>query len=670
MGRYPTYDEPFCRFGGRTTGSLRQRESQTMNLTKTLRENGKTLLMIFMALLLVAFLIPQQIQGCADRRRAEVLRVGQAFGRNVSSQELQAAAAEMDILRSMGAMQQGPTPLDYYLLRAEADAAGVRVGRDEIISILRGGGVGDTILAEVQARHRVSYDRIYEVLGNWMAVNRYRGYQVSAIFDSLPRQRLAYRNANQNATARISTLESRAFERLVPEPTEEQLQAFFDACKDRTTAHTPDELVFGYKRPDRLRYEYLTVDPAKIKSRVQVRTAQVEQYFKDNAGAFTKPDPLATQPVEGQPPPEVPMTFEEARDIAREELRERRAVEDAQRVLNDIHAEVSRKWLGLERDKSGYVSTPPETESFEQIARRYAERGVEFIGSDFVDQAGLQRIPGLSQAVVSDRMRLTAAQLAFRVQGLFTPQPGDPLPVLSLMEPSGVMSTRQTDPRTRRPAPRQPYLMRIVAVAPSAPPASMDEVRDQLVKDWKTVQAFALAKAEAEKLAARAREVGLDVAVQEATALKEILAQSEAAATQPAGASPVPPRYVAALEPFSPQRLIRQAAFIEQVGNAPGTAMRIFALEDDAEDPATQPAHKIAALAVPSSFKWLVAELVAVQPVYEGSFEMQLAQAAERGAMMSFQRFEADWRAPQNVAARTGFVAAPRPERGSESDAE
>lgn len=641
-----------------------------MNLTKTLRENGKTLLMIFMALLLVAFLIPQQIQGCADRRRTEVLRVGEAFGRNVSTEQLQSATAEMDILRSMGAMQPGLSALEYYLLRSEAEAAGVRVGRDEIVSILRGGGVGDAILAEIQARHRVSYDHIYKVLANWMAVSRYRAYQTAAIFDSLPRQRLAYRNANQNATARISTIEVRAFERLVPEPTEEQLQAFFEECKDRTTAHTADALVFGYKRPDRVRYEYLTVDPAKIKSHVQVRTAQVEQYFKDNAAAFTKPDPLATQPVEGQPPPEVPMTFDEARDIAREELRERRAVEEAHRVLNEIHSELSRKWLGLERDKNGFVTTAPEVESFEAIAKRTAERGVEYVGSELVDQAGLQRVPGLSQAVVSDRMRLTAAQLAFRVQGLFTPQPGDSLPVLSLNEPSDVMSTRQTDPRTRRQVPRQPYIMRIVAVAPSAPPASMDEVREQLVKDWKTVQAFALAKAEAEKLAARAREVGLDIAVQEATALKEILAQSEAAATQPAGAAPIPPRYVAALEPFSPQRLVRQSAFIEQVGNAPGVAKRIFALDDDATDPATQPAHKIAALPVPTSFKWLVAELVAVQPVYEGSFEAQLAQAAERGAMMSFQRFDADWRAPQNVAARTGFVAAPRPEEGPVPGAE
>ncbi len=621
--------------------------------------------MVFMSLLLVAFLIPQQIQGCSDRRREQALRLGEVYGKSISTQERELAGNELELLASLGLInpQQLPSPIDYYLMREEARAAGVVVGRDEVISLLRSGGFSDAAMSQLQQRFGVSYDRIYSVLGNWLSVSRLRGYQGQAIFESLPRQRLTYRNTSQLATAKLSTLEVRAFERLVPEPTEGQLQAFFEECKDRTTAHTADRLVFGYKRPDRVRVEYLTVDPAKLKSHVQVRAAQVEQYFKENAPFFTKPDPLATQPVEGQPPAEVPMTFEEAREVAREELRDRRAVEEAQRAMNDIQSQLVRPWHSAARDEHGFVTTPPEAVSFADLAKQYADRGVEFAGTELLDQMALQRTAGLSQAMIGDRMRMTAAQLAFRVQGLYTPQRGEAAPVLSPMEPSAVLMTRQTDPRTRRPSPRQPFVMRVVAVAPSAPPASIDEIREQLVKDWKLVQAFALAKAEAEKLVARAKEVGLDAAVADAKELKELLAASETAATQPAGAAPVPPRYVGALEPFSPQRLTRQSGFIEQVGSAPGVAKQIFALEDDAADPATQPAHRVVSAPVANSFKYLVAELVSLQPAYEGTFETQLALSAERNATMFFQRFDAEWRAPQNIAARTGFVAAPRPEQ-------
>lgn len=632
-----------------------------MKLSKFLRKNSRTLILVFMSALLVAFLIPDTIQTLSGPDPAGKVVLGRAFGRGITLADQQRTSAEFNVLARIGMLERMPEEavLDYYLLLEEARQRGIRVGPDEVRRYLADRGVSDQRLQEVQRASHLSYDRIYEIVGRWVAVDRLGRIQGAAITDSLPRQEINYRNQAQEAVARLALVSSRAFRYRVPEPTEEELTAFFEECKDRVTAHTEQELVYGYRLPDRVRLEYLTVNPTRIRDTITVQAVRVKQYFEDNRHRYMKPDPIATQPVAGRLP-EMPMTFEEARDQAREDYRTARALEVAQGLINDIYVEAHRAWGAGVRDEDGFLPPPDESgPSFQDLRAQFsATYEVEYGQTDLVSADELRRVPGLGRAgLLFGRQYIEVAQLAFRAKGILARDPGDGQPVFNVGEPAPVVLTVEQDPRSGQRFPHQAYLFRVIEVAPAAPPASMDEVRDRLVQDWKLVQAHQIARSYADALAARAREIGLEAAVEEATELKEILASAEQASTQPAdpdGPPPVPERYLDQLQPFTPPQLTRERSYVYRVGMAPGLSRAVFALS---ELPAGEeaPLHRVTAAPVATVNQWVVAELVEVKPIYAGAFEEQLAQSLRMAQYVEMQRFVRDWISPRNVQERVGF---------------
>lgn len=662
-----------------------------MSIQKFFRQYSRTLLMVFMALLLVTFLIPSTIEGCGERERTARMRWGEAYGAAVTERDRTQASAELGWLMRMGLppptgrAEERDRALQYHLMNLEAHHAGLRVGREEALGFLQSIQMPAESLQFVQQRSHMSYDQIYDMVGRWLAVMRLAALQQTALFESLPRRQMQYRDRMQEAAVQIAALDSRAFVERVPEPTEEQLSEFFEATKDRPTAHTQDELVFGYRLPKRVQLEILTVNPEALKPRLSTR--ELNQYFEDHRQRYTRPDPSASQPADGSPPPQVPMTFEEARERVREDARRDKAAQEAQRIVNEMYNDARQPWIASTIDDDGFA-VPPTTESiaFTALRDRYtAQAPIEYQMTTLLDQKGLQALPGFGQAGLgasaAGQTRLPAPTLALRVKGLLEKDPNDRQPVLTLMEPAPVVLTQRPDPQTRQMHPHQAFLFRVVQLAPEAPPAALDEVRTQVVKDWKLQQAHELAGQYAERLAARAREVGLPAAVAEATELRDILSAAEQAATQPEGSAMSAPPYVKNLGPIAPERFTRQSTFIRQVGSVgPKVAEAIFALAAEpaptsapstAEAPATTsaPAHRAALINQADKFRWLVGELIELKPLYAVGFEDELTRDAPSGSP-EVRRFQEAWLDPRNVEQRTGFrsavEAAPRDERGSE----
>ena len=627
-----------------------------MKFTKYLRDNSRTLLMVFMALLLVAFLIPQSIQNWSDRGEAVRMPLGQVFGRELTSTDLQQTAADVQVLASAGV--RTPDAIDYYLLGEEAKRVGLEVGRDEVQAQL-GQGQAAVVLQGLQRSSRMSYDRIYEAFGRRDAVERLARLSACGLVDSLPRQELVYRDRTQQGVAECVVLDDKAFLHLVPEPTEEELQAFFEAAKDRKTNHTDEQLEFGYLLPDRVRLEYLTVNPDKIRGKVTVQAAQVKRFFEENQQRYMKPDPTASQPAAGGKPPQVPMTFDEAKDKAREDCREARAIELAQSQINDMYAEAHRPWATAARDTDGFA-TPPETPpvSFEELKQRFsAKLEVEYGQTELVGSEKLATIPGLGGAnmAIGRGETLRVSDLALRVKGLLAKDPADGKPVLNLMEPAPVMLSQKLDPQSRKGTPHQAFLFRVMQIAPSGPPASVDDVRTQLVQDWKLMKAHELAGQHAAQLAATARDVGVRAAVTQATELKDILTAAEKSpppAADPNATAPPAPKYVDNFQAYQAE-FTRQAGVVLRVGRVPDIVKALFALADT---PAAEGARRVQTSPVARQNKWLVAEVTGVKPIFREPFEAQLAQTLKSNWQRDIQRFATDWLTPQNIKGRTGFV--------------
>ena len=79
-----------------------------MKLAKFFRNNSRTLLMVFMSLLLVTFLIPQTVQSLSGRDAGLNRRWGEAFGKKITDRDLQNVYADAQLLYRAGLLQRPP----------------------------------------------------------------------------------------------------------------------------------------------------------------------------------------------------------------------------------------------------------------------------------------------------------------------------------------------------------------------------------------------------------------------------------------------------------------------------------------------------------------------------------------------------------------------------------
>jgi hypothetical protein len=666
-----------------------------MRFTKFFRRYSRTLLMVFMSLLLVVFLVGPVLQNMTRKPRDQKMVIGHSMYGDVYNSDLAAASADQEDLAQLGFSRVGIVkPLELRLLMQEAQRMGVHVGREEAGAMLAQMGPADQVqqrIALVQRRTHRSLDGLYKLVGQWLAVVEVLNMQAEALDESAPRTEMAYRDARQKADIQLSVIDSRAFVSRVPDPTEQELQAFFEANKDRFPAHTDDKLEFGYRLPDRVRIEYVTIDPKSLEPKIHARERELERFFQEHAHNYTKTvaaeSPSTTRPTQTT----VPMTFEEARDKVRQDYIAARAVEEAQRLMNQIHDSVYRPWQAQRPDEQGFRPAPKEAlVSFADLHDQFADRAqiiykqtslmsLEELQNyfddrpDFLKQAGDQ-FPSPEPMYIEGTNKLPASELAFRVKGLYKPEADDRLPVLNLLEPSPVINTRQPAPGaqprrgSRTPeVPYQPYMFRVVQAEPSGPPASLDQVREQVRSDYELMKAHAAAGEYARQLAEIARSEGLAAAAVQATELKQILSGAEPSPMLDPDAAASESPYVKEFGPAAPLEPVtrmssRIGQYLSDSGKLPHEIFQ--AIADRA--PESAPAHVVVVDDVAKLFKWAVVEVDGLKPIYRGEFEQQRARLQGRDSELVSREVLFDgWLDPENIHLRNGFTyttpAATRP---------
>jgi hypothetical protein len=647
-----------------------------MKLTKFFRRYSRTLLMFFMSLLLVVFLIGDVIQNAMQRRANPRLKIGEAFGQDLYNTDRLAAQAKQHVLARLGFSDAASLdPLDFYLLVEEARRMGVRVGRDEVKRMFqRSPNVRqlEEMLAIVQRQTGQSYDSMYDIVGQWLAVRELVITQAEALGNSLPRAERQFRDNQQEAVVRLAVLDSRAFVPLVPEPDAAELQAFFEEARDRESEFTEDEIRFGYRLPDRVRIEYLTVDPQQVEPKVRVREKDVQRYFEEHAGNYTKPlTGSTTAPAGGKTT--VPMTYEEARERVREDYRRARAIQEAQSLVNEMQHAAYVAWQSQPRDEEGFRVPPPPEQivSFDSLREKFSQRYPVILEvTGLVDREQLvarfdTRPAALRQMLgergspepvyVEGERKISLSELALRVKGLFRPQKHDLLPVLNLLEPSPVLHS-MTGRGTAQEAPRQSYFFRVLEAVPAGPPESLDEVRERLERDYKLLKAHQKAREYAEWLADRARVVGLQAAAEEAGELKTLLEQAEKQ-WEPSGDPTEPkPSYVQDFGPNIPTLpFTRASRRLQWVGNDTQKVQQaVFALAEAQEsDPLA--GIPVVVVEVARYFKWVIAQLEEVKPLYAGQFEKERPSLLGPPGEQEYAAVMREWMRPENVRQRCGL---------------
>jgi len=643
-----------------------------MRISRIFRKYSRILLLIFMSLLLVVFLIGDVISRAQRSYAVADREIGRAFGEPVRLSHIRHAEADFEVAGQLGvrwppvnASDQGQANLAMHLLLEEARRAGVRVGRDQIVQSLRNAPGASMVLSAIRDQTGRSLNSIYDSVARVSATKLLARYQLEAAAGaSLPQLEHAYRDQNQEARVLISVVDAKGLLSQVPTPTEEELQAHFEEGKDREDAHTEETLVHGYRIPDRVQLEYLTVDASAIQDRVRVSEKKVERYYEDNKQKYMKTVEETSPPgLEDQQPQEVQMTYEEVKDRVREDYRVAKAVREAQALVNLIQQEALRPWVAAPVGEGGVRQAPPDDAlvPFSELQARFSsEYPVIYKKTELLTELELRRERGFGRAtLVIDRRRVPVATLALHVEGLATASEDDPTPVLRINEPSPVvLGGRSTAIPTAGATADQAYVFRVIRVEGSGPPASLDDVREKVVTNVQRCKAFELAGEQAPALAERARQAGLVQAVAEADALKAMLSASEEGALpEPVAAPGAANRYVRMLEPFAPTEFTRRPRPFQNVGYSPGLHEKVFALAEEGRLEVPE-AHRVVVAPLARNLRWAVVELLEVRPIYHGEFEMKRKELEQEVTQSDVQAFYLAWFDAENILSRAGYVPA------------
>ncbi len=646
-----------------------------MPLSRFMRENSRKLVLVIMSALLIIFLIEPVLMSQRSGPGQFSETVGTAFGGAVTTADVDRTQALVELVEGLGLPRptiQGADAqqqlIAQHLVFEEARRAGVHVGRNQVIDLLRAAGVPDSQLNAVRVRSGRSLAAIYQAVADWMTVQQLASLQAETIAPSDARVAQRYRDENESVKISLSVIDARAFLVDQPDPTDAELTEFFNQTRDRLTAHTEEALQYGYLYPDRVAVEYLTVNPDDLRERIEVSTREARRFFDDNATRYTRQDypPGPTTQPSDLTPKQVPQTFEEARERVRDELRAAKAIEEALRIVNDMRDEAFRPWSSAKRGADHFLEPPqPEQQiSFESLAQKYAARApIIRRSSELLDTNGLGGLDfrGLSGATMTvGNSSVRFAELAMRVKGLATAQERTDVPYLNLLEPSPVVMRMETNAAMRRQVPRQAFFFRVTQVAPSAPPATLDEVREKLIADLKNKRAFEAAEIRARALFAAAEQLGLTAAVAADVELRDLLTRAEDAEGQK---NPGAPKlgYLARLGPKpTPQPVKRNLAMVEGAGNARKLAEEVF--KRLAQPPtATGPAHRVVIAPLANRSLWLVAQIDELLPLYEGDFATRRAGVESQLRSAELSSFQRLWFDSTNIFQRTGFVAKAQP---------
>jgi hypothetical protein len=631
-------------------------------MTKFFRKYSRFFILGFMSLLLVIFLI-QDAVGRGQRRQQNAYanaEIGQAFGKTIRQRDVQQAGADIEIADSLG-LSGLPIPgkdefernLNAHLLMEEAAHMGVRASRDEIHSRLDEiPGAGARFDAACR-RFSCAPEAVNAALERVMSVvDLMQVMYEAASGESGPRMEDRYRKQSQQVDALISGIDAKAFVHNVTEPTEAEIQAHFEEAKNRADAHTDEALVYGYRIPDRVRIEYLTVDPKELIPLVSARERDLKRYFEQNQKKYTKPveGPV---PQGSEPPPPIPLTFEEAKERVKEDFRLAHATEEAQSLMNRIRDEAYTPWQAMQPDAEGN-RPPPATQanlSFEALAARHS-KDVKVIHriTDLLTAEKLAQEPGLRSASVTENRRpVRAANLAFHVEGLPKQVAVGDRHQLHILEPSPVMLASAT------PAPgmSQAFVFRVVEAIPAGPPPSIDDVREQIVKNLKMKKALELAGEHAKSVAERAKAVGLLAAIAEAEDLKQMMMEADLLAKNKPGDPANPGNYSSRLEPLIPTQFTSQRVMAGNFESATAGALGIAAASQPTSE--SQPFH-VLVVCNATSQTWGIVQINALKPLYSDEFKRN-KQFLEMLAQRDTQRkFATTWMLPDSIRKRTGFT--------------
>lgn len=462
---------------------------------KFLRKYNKIILAVGGTLLLIVFLIPQAIQQLSQQaalRSADIATVG-VENESVSVVQWNRVQAETQIIQRLGLQLPPIGAIDsaqhWYLLTREAEQLG-------FVPPLPTGQYGfpQDVLEQIAANFTgVSPADVQTTIAKLQGVGRMINTFVQAGEMSDRRlQHFAQRLFHNVGVQTVPIVADAAKTNYMPSEQElrEQLDQFGDVPPGE------GERGFGYRLPDRVKVEWLTIPVESARQTIEQSDAmsgrQLRRHWSENQGQRDLP----AVPEEPGPVP----------DVVRVDLLEQLTQEKLDQIEKFAYDQIRIPQRGLTR-RGGFYVLPDDwtqqrvdmqalaaeiAERFEIDLPRYTAPGEQWLSSD--ELAGLE---GIGQAQTN-----AFGSLATTLNAIVTHA-----------KEFGGDGTLPIQEDVAGPPLRGPngslYLFRMVDTDPSRAPTSVDEVRDQLVADLRRQQHYEQLASEIDAIERLAREQGL-----------------------------------------------------------------------------------------------------------------------------------------------------------------
>lgn len=435
---------------------------------KFLRKYNKIILAVGGTLLMIVFLVPQAIQQLADRqaqRSFDVATIGYD-NEDVSAERWNQVTQEVQVIEKLGVRVSGLDPIRdptwWFLLTYEAEQAGLVApmpSSDHQIT--------DESLLAFRQMTGLPGDAVLRTLSNADAVQRLISLYVQSgeLSDKRLKQylRRLFHGAGVETVAIVASADNTDFQ-----PTDAQITEQFDKYKNDLPGE--GEFGFGYKLPDRVKLEWLTINAEDVRATVENSDAlngrELRRHWRENEGQRGIPPVTAANDVP-----------EEVRNDLLNQLTNEK-LEQIEKYAYDLIRIPQRT---LERD-GGFFALPSDWKDkqakfgvlADQIQERFGVRPeYHSSGAEWTVTTEIGAMEGIG-AATTDRFGVAATTL-YDFVTISKELGGD----------GGIPIQKQLAGPPLRGPDGSRYLFRIVEAEASHAPASVDEVREMVVKDLK-----------------------------------------------------------------------------------------------------------------------------------------------------------------------------------------
>lgn len=628
-----------------------------------LRDHTKQIMVVVVLLAMLAFIGDQALMNMLSASEANE-KYGKVFGETVRTRDLLAVQQDMMILERLGFQLNfsGVKPVTshhYYMLLAEAKAAGLSASQAEIDQTLKGQGATADVLQMLQPRNLYAPANVYEAVGHYIMINKNAERVIRAAMPSDAEVRHYAVDTEDRAKVKTVVLDASKFVDTAEVIPDAELQAHFDKYKGEFKAENPDG--YGYKYPDRVKLQCIVADFSRIASQTTVTQEDASAHWRKNKAAYSISEkvpvsqPATTNPTDTQPAPPSEtmisreMTFSEARPQVEAEIKKKRAAQLAEQAMRKASTDLLKPWEVATSDKKTGLKPIPANvadaghmEAIRNKAAAEAGIALDYMEIGPISKSDLAVHPAVGKAMVpgSDMQRLTLAEYAFRVPPLYkstdefdaTPRlqryqtPDAPLPIESMPR-----YTIQNNQLVQMPGERTGLvLFRVIEAYESAPPATLAEVHAQVLSDLREKRAYERMESAAQQLYAAARKVGLTDALSLDDALKTKLGISAVSTPSPFARkmggelAPAQVEGIGAAEEFLTTVFSMSAA--DWTSPEPATALP----ESPAltTRPAATPAPRVALVNLPKTRKRVVVEFLEMVPLTEDRYTSQVRSSS------------------------------------------